>query len=64
MPNRTLANSKVYGIKNSKDRIIARVLSNASGNDICKVVIISKQKKPRCFQAFFNPNLFVNYFCN
>lgn len=63
-PNKTLSNKKqVNGVKNSKERISVGVASNASGTDKCKLVVIGKPKKPRCF-GNWNPQRVVHYFNN
>ncbi|CAF0988202.1 unnamed protein product [Brachionus calyciflorus] len=62
-PNRTLANQAVNGIKSSKDRLSIGVCSNADGSEKCRLVVIDKFKKPRCF-GNFDPNNIVNYYAN
>ncbi|CAF1058709.1 unnamed protein product [Brachionus calyciflorus] len=62
-PNRTLASQAVNGIKSSKERLSVGVCSNADGSDKCRLVVIGKFVKPRCF-GNFDPNNHVNYFAN
>ena len=64
MPNKTLSDKSISGIKNHKDRITIGCISNADGSDKPKLVVILKFLKPRCFNHGYNPNSHVNYYSN
>ena len=51
LPNKTLASkgSNVSGLKQSKDRITIGCCANSNGTDKCKLTIVHKFQRPRCF---------------
>jgi len=63
-PNRTLASCIISGSKESKDRITIGVCVNSTGTDKCKLVMIGKHEKPRCFGKNLNSSSIVRYFWN
>ena len=63
LPNRTLANSAVEGMKVNKERITIAIISNADGSEKIKPIVIGKFAKPRSFGKW-NPNSIVSYYYN
>ncbi len=61
-PNKTLASCRIAGSKESKDRLTIGVCFNSTGTDKCKLVMIGKHEKPRCFGKNFNSSSIVRYF--
>ena len=63
-PNKTLATQKTFGRKRNKERIQISLCTNAVGNRKCKLLVIGKSAKPRCFDNKFKVEKFVDYFFN
>ena len=66
-PTKTMAFSRVSGVKKEKDRISLMRCCNATGTERLKPVIIAKPARPRCFGAprainAFDPATHVHYF--
>ncbi len=58
LPNTTLADCKVSGIKMDKKRLSIAFLVNASGTELINPIVIGHNKKPRSF-GNWNPNSIV-----
>ena len=64
LPDKTLSASKnPHGTKKAKERITVALCCNASGTDKRKLLVIGKNKKPRCFKNF-DPSLYCTYRSN
>jgi hypothetical protein len=63
-PNATLASHALAGTKIDKNRLTIGVCTNATGTDKCRLVMIGKYERPRCFGKTFNSNSIVRYFWN
>ena len=59
LPSKTLADSPVEGRKICKERITIAIISNATGNEKIKPIVIGKFAKPRCVGKW-NPNSIVS----
>ena len=64
---KTLAFSRVSGVKKQIDGITIMLCCNATGDERLKLLMVAKPKRPRCFSSAregtsFTPGLFMHYF--